>query len=767
MEKRLNIGFLVDDLDNYFSAQCCKGAELAAKALDANLYILPGRYIGAPDSRYGFKDYEYQYNSVFRLVNERNIDVLYVLFGTICSRATEEEKEAFIANLPDVPKVFLFASRDGVNSVMFDNKSGLSAAIEHLIERHSAKTIGFVSGPLSNKEAVQRLETYRETLENHNIGIDESLIAYGDFTENCPEVIDELLDRHPELDSIVFANDRMALCGYKVLERRGLTPGKDILVTGYDNDDISNTMSPPLTTVDASSADLTYQAVINAPHYIKAEETSLVETQTHLIQRKSCGCCGVDVETMKSRIGLKDDMSDLDAAVTDYLLGIFADDEEVTEIGEALYEFFVNYNDYLKSGGDSAILAKLHSSFDSFLHTSFLEYIPIEKIFNVLQILKVNAFERLSDNDKKFEFLEMFTEIYRDMAYTDEQSGQAFVNKRDRLERLITKESADMLYASSDEGIQYEKLLYGVEQIGFNGMYIYAYQGNTSYTSTDTWRCPSSVLLKALNDINGPRSINEEQQLIRTEQIFANEYMDETHRKTMVAYPMFVGIDLFGVLVFDTDCSNLNFIAPIAQQMSITVRSIVMLDVQNKARQELQVTLEKFMKDNSLLDEIAKSDELTGLYNRRGFINNAENVIKNPNNVGKTALVCYADMDNLKMVNDKFGHDEGDFAIKTIADVLREAFRTNDIVGRMGGDEFVVLALINGDSAVDVIKPRIEKITQEKSDKAAKPYPIAVSTGFCTFECGSDIDIYEKLDLADAKLYEEKQEKKKKNGSYR
>ena len=208
-------------------------------------------------------------------------------------------------------------------------------------------------------------------------------------------------------------------------------------------------------------------------------------------------------------------------------------------------------------------------------------------------------------------------------------------------------------------------------------------------------------------------------------------------------------------------------VTPVAQQMSITVRSLIILDARNKTRRELQETLEKFMRDNTMLDEIAKSDELTGLFNRRGFLNNAERIIKDPENEGKVALVCYADMDNLKMVNDQYGHDDGDFAIRQIATVLKEAFRTNDVIGRMGGDEFVALALVGSGEAESAIKPRIQKIAEEHDTESGKPYSISVSTGFHTFVCGPDVDLYEMLDMADSRLYEEKQEKKRKNGSYR
>ena len=85
--RRLNIGFIIDDIDNYFSNQAARGAEQAAKALDANLYIFPGHYIGKTDSKYADKKFEYQYNTIFKLPTERNVDIIYILMGTICSRA--------------------------------------------------------------------------------------------------------------------------------------------------------------------------------------------------------------------------------------------------------------------------------------------------------------------------------------------------------------------------------------------------------------------------------------------------------------------------------------------------------------------------------------------------------------------------------------------------------------------------------------------------------------------------------------------------------
>ena len=341
------------------------------------------------------------------------------------------------------------------------------------------------------------------------------------------------------------------------------------------------------------------------------------------------------------------------------------------------------------------------------------------------------------------------------------------VDKRGELERLMNRQSSEITIDPTTEYIPYKSLLTGITTMGIERMYLYFYQGKTTVSPDLLWRCPNTVLLKVYCDEDGTYEINEEQQLMRTELIFDNEYIPSDRRHTMIATPVFIGDDIYGVLVAETECSNMAIVTPIAQQLSITVRSLIILDAQNKTRRELQASLDKFISANTMLDVIAKSDELTGLYNRRGFLNNAERIVKDPENAGHIALVCYADMDDLKQVNDVYGHDDGDFAIREIASVLREAFRTDDIIGRIGGDEFVVFALVGSDDAVETIKPRIQRIAEEHDAASGKPYKIGVSTGFHIFRCAPDVDIYEMLDMADTDLYQEKQEKKKKNGSYR
>ena len=173
-----------------------------------------------------------------------------------------------------------------------------------------------------------------------------------------------------------------------------------------------------------------------------------------------------------------------------------------------------------------------------------------------------------------------------------------------------------------------------------------------------------------------------------------------------------------------------------------------------------QEGIEQMSENNQRLAEISKTDQLTGLYNRWGFVESVQAITKKPMNYGKEIMVLYADMDNLKIINDKFGHDEGDFAIKEIASILKDAFRSTDIVARFGGNEFVAFALIGMKDYENVIKQRIHEITAAHNAEVNKPYPIQMSIGVCESFCTPSLDITDILDIADKRLYLEKKVKR-------
>ena len=153
------------------------------------------------------------------------------------------------------------------------------------------------------------------------------------------------------------------------------------------------------------------------------------------------------------------------------------------------------------------------------------------------------------------------------------------------------------------------------------------------------------------------------------------------------------------------------------------------------------------------------TDEMTGLLNRRGFYEYARRQISAALAAGKGGLVIYCDMDGLKKINDTYGHDVGDRAIKYEAQVLKSVFRSSDIAGRLGGDEFAVLAC---DMKIKDF-PRVKKAMAAECEKinagSLEPFTLSVSVGCSEFSAAKD-DIEDLLNSADSSQYEDKRAKK-------
>lgn len=761
MKRRINIGFIIDDIDNYFSNHAARGAEQAAKALDANLFIFPGHYIGKPDSKYADKKYEYQYNTIFDLPTERNVDILYILMGTICSRADMEVQKKFLESMPDVPIVCLFSSVEGYQSVTFDNKTGLAKVIGHLIEEHGAKEIGFVSGPATNRDANERLDVYKEVLKAHNIPVEERKIAYGDFSMDSSTEVNKLLDYNGHLDAIAFANDSMAVGGYKTLRKRGLMPGRDIMVTGFDDDVFAVSLEPPLTTVAASSAQLAFKAVLNAENYLNGSLLNDMTVETNIVQRESCGCSELDVVDMCRMLKFDDFKThEYIGAVNKYLFDFFCDSTLIFKAKTALNEFMDAYVQYVLAEDKEPRIEVMNDKFSKVIMSDLFAITTSEKIFNLIETMQYKALTSLTDRSQSEHVYEVFSHYFRRLTFVGILPANSIDRRNEKIQGIVNRQMGEVYLLAGEAEVPYEHLLGGLYEMGFKRTLLYRFQGNIRNEGRPGWTHPASILLKAISDENGLKTLPDEQQLLRTERIFENEFIPDEGRRTMVVFPLFVGVELYGFLVNELDSTQFFNVSSVAFQMSVTLRSLLMIEEHNKAKKSLQLSLERFIRENTELEEIAQKDELTGLYNRRGFIANVEKMISDPEHADKVAIICYADMDNLKKVNDQYGHDDGDFALRAVSEILQESFRDTDIIGRIGGDEFIAFAITGSDCDTAAMKQRIEKVTKRYNEFAGKPYPIEMSTGIYKFKITGKIDIYDAVNNADKLLYEEKIRKK-------
>jgi two-component system cell cycle response regulator len=179
--------------------------------------------------------------------------------------------------------------------------------------------------------------------------------------------------------------------------------------------------------------------------------------------------------------------------------------------------------------------------------------------------------------------------------------------------------------------------------------------------------------------------------------------------------------------------------------------------------QEISLRIESENQIQKLLDELKNlslKDQLTGLYNRRGFLTVGEPQIKQFLREKTDFLVMFCDMDDLKGINDNYGHKEGDLAISSMAQVLQKSLRDSDIIARLGGDEFTVLLGMASPINLEVIEKRIKTNLLEINQQLNKPYKIDFSYGFCSNKESGFDELSKMMEMADHELYIAKKRKK-------
>jgi len=189
----------------------------------------------------------------------------------------------------------------------------------------------------------------------------------------------------------------------------------------------------------------------------------------------------------------------------------------------------------------------------------------------------------------------------------------------------------------------------------------------------------------------------------------------------------------------------------------VTLSLLVWLNARqlNKAEE----SLEEVREAKNILYDASLRDELTGLYNRRGFLTFAEGQFKLACSGRRELLVVFADVDGLKAINDRYGHSEGDQALKKAAEVLLTVFRDTDVVARLGGDEFVVLALDCTPAGLVRINAHFDKLLRTLND-LDKPWKLSISVGAVHVDSRHQLSIEELLGKADGIMYDQKRAKR-------
>lgn len=754
MSGKLTVGVFIHHLDNDYSKAFLKGTAAAANDLDVNLAIFPGRALDCQLADRRYTVYEYQNNVVYSFASSKSMDALIVSAGTIATCVSHDEFKEFLDGYEGLPLLTTETKFEGYPCIRLSG-SGIKELVSHLVHEHGRKHIAFVSGPKGNTDADERLNHYKEALAENGLEFDPDLVTYGNFSEYCVDIVSDLIDRNEgKIDAICFANDMMCRGGYKAIESKGLRVGKDIAVTGYDDSEVAATLRPMLTTVRADASKLGYRAVEEAVHMAKGEKVEDICIDSTPVFRFSCGC------SFQAEQKVTLDRLD-EASVRKAVDNILSEHIQRYEVSmrkhdciKRLHEFAHKLISYA-AGADISVEELFSKSyFSRIMDSDIWKLVSPEAFLRIMKGIRSASLSACEGDmmGRKLNVLkilegsmEVASECIVNMHYTT-------MNDITFTHFLIGNITKDMTIYDSDDEKCYFSIVNDLYRAHVDSSFVYTFEEPIIHDPKSEWKLPETILLRAYNDGDKLAAVTGEACKLPSSRIITNQYTPNDRNRIMVVSPLFMNEEQYGVIVCEMENEYFTYIYSITPQICSAIKLTNLVA-------KLESSLDAAQSRNNVLNRISMIDELTGVYNRRGFYVSANRILKAAENEGRQAAIIFGDLDNLKKVNDTFGHDDGDYAIVSCAEFLKKSLRTTDVVGRIGGDEFAAFAICDDADIIAKLPSRIKGIASKHNEVSDKPYNVTVSIGIYPIICSPELNIQEFMDKADNALYEDKKKK--------
>ena len=278
-------GVVVDYITGGYQVPMLRALKEKGREQGINLLCFEGRIFQASNAA------ERQHNLIYKLIEYSQLDGLIIFSSSVFRHYPADKGIQEILPHIDLPIVSLNQEIPGIPSVMIDNHSGMREAVKHLVEFHGRKKIAFVSGPINNVEANKRLAAYMSTLKENNLKINSDHIIPGNFhPEDGAEAMKRIM-KMGEIDTIVFANDDMAIGAHAYLLENAPDKIDTFAMTGFDNIPGTAQISRPLTSVAQPFKEMAESAFRLLDNQISHQSCDpVIRCKTYLDIKQSCGC---------------------------------------------------------------------------------------------------------------------------------------------------------------------------------------------------------------------------------------------------------------------------------------------------------------------------------------------------------------------------------------------------------------------------------------------------------------------------------------------
>ena len=633
-EKRIKeIAVIVAGLNEEYQSEVIEGIAECARQRNINVSCFTSFGGIMTDSLFDVGEY-----NIYELVNYSRVDGAILLTNTI-SDPVEREKIIGKVKASGIPVAVLDCDDyPEFYNIRIDNSEAMREIVRHVLEKHGARTVNYISGPLYNQEAAERYKAFLDVMKEHGIEVDERRVFFGEFrSKDGFEAVEELMESGlPLPDAVICANDAMALAAVTTFERFGYAVPDDVIVTGFDNTYNARHYCPALTTVSRPLKEAGAKACEILDRVTDGEKIDReIVLRSEPVFSESCGCVnGIDTfEEIKSY------KKNAFKFIEQCRIDIFLLNKMTSEVAET------------ESAEDNInIIGKFMSKTDC-RQGSICLCSGWEGAFG-------DKWSKRTDSD------------YQVHGYTKKMSAP-FIWDGTEVSAVTSFDSVDLFPRPFTTG------------------------GNISY---------------------------------------------------------------FQPLHFRERCLGYYILSNGEFPVKSLVCHSVMMNVSNSIE-----NIRKLIHLNSVIDELDKLyviDQLCSIYNRNGFIRNANALFRKCASEGIPVMISFIDMDGLKEINDSYGHKEGDHALQRLATVISDCSRGGRICARFGGDEFIIFGAGGTQEDIGPFELAFRKRLDTLNQILDKPYRIDASIGTLVTTVEPETKLFALISQADQIMYERKKRKK-------
>lgn len=740
------IGFFTSGTDLEYSALLARIMTKVATSRQINLINFLGGSLN-PNFTSSQDKYQYQCNVAFDFANTPHLDGIILASGILASFLNQTDYRNFYSHYKPLPMVSLGANIEDLPSVYTDNITVFNQLVSHLIQVHNCKKIGFISGPSSNIDGHDRYLGYMKALSENCITYQPDYVYVGDFTPlSAQEAIKVLIDeRHLDLDAIVCANDSMALTAISELKKRNYLVPEQIIVTGCDDIPSSAYSVPNLTSIQQHLEDMVSEAINLLIKCIEGKPTQNVLIPSEIIYRESCSCRIMHYSSMMSALALAP-RSERCIKLADNFLKKCTNTLPDGAI-KALREFTISfYRLVIADTHEFETPTKLVNLFFTNLHPYLNSIHLVLNLRSCMTSLKKDLL-RLSSSTVTLCYVDnIFDQITHELLnyslnYYGLQNEHLHKNFSFLRQFLLT-----ITHNIDNKQEQLQSIIPSLMDCGISSCLIYLYPEGIIHNLSDPWKMPDEIYLYMGYINNNIIPFVSLPYKVKSSDIATYGFIGLNEQYSACIHPIFFGNEQLGIMVFQMNIQNYSLIDNLTVELACALKLTSTFTTQLRVEEKLAA--------------LSQTDELTGLYNRRGFFTLAQEKYQISIAEGQDGVLFFTDMDGLKRINDTYGHHEGDEAIISMSKILKKTFSDEDILARIGGDEFVILCTGRTSRYIEEVVTQINKHCDAYNTCSDKLYSLSISVGgiFYSHDEAEPLDAL--MSRADKLLYEKKRMRK-------